>query len=66
VHCGAGALRRGGMTSADEAAGAPAPPPLHYRLARTLEGHGGSVASVKFSPDGQWCVCGICSALGGT
>jgi WD40 repeat protein len=44
------------MTSADEAAGAPAPPPLHYRLARTLEGHGGSVASVKFSPDGQWCV----------
>jgi WD40 repeat protein len=44
------------MTSADEAVGAPAPPPLHYRLARTLEGHGGSVASVKFSPDGQWCV----------
>ena len=31
-------------------------PPLNYRLERTLEGHAGSVASVKFSPDGQWCV----------
>jgi WD40 repeat protein len=36
------------------AEGAPAPRQLSYRLARTLTGHEGSVASVKFSPDGQW------------
>jgi len=58
-----GAQGRGAMTSG---AAGEAMPPLHYRLERTLEEHAGSVASVKFSPDGQWCVCGICSALGGT
>jgi WD40 repeat protein len=33
-----------------------------YSLERTLTGHDGSVASVKFSPDGQWCV-GLCVLL---
>ncbi len=38
------------------AGGSEAPPrQLQYRLARTLTGHGGSVASVKFSPDGLLC-----------
>jgi len=44
------------MTTGDAAGEAGAAAPLSYRLARTLEGHAGSVASVKFSPDGQWCV----------
>jgi hypothetical protein len=51
------AAARGAM-AAEDAAGAAeggAAPPLDYRLERTLTGHSGSVASVKFSPDGLWC-----------
>ena len=33
-----------------------------YSLERTLTGHDGSVASVKFSPDGQWYVS-LCALL---
>jgi WD40 repeat protein len=44
-----------------EGAPAAAARQLSYRLARTLTGHEGSVASVKFSPDGQWCA--RCCAL---
>ncbi len=57
----AAAAHAAGMGADGGAAGAGGFVP--YRLARMLTGHEGSVASVKFSPDGQWCVAARCAVL---